>query len=1353
METKLCRICGKLGQNFIHIFKTEGLRSKIETCLPIIVTPYCLLPDTICGECAENVDNFYSFIKNCLQNIIILEAQYDIQDSCLKSKQKRDKSSYTDFNHRKINKGNQTEDRLDVLTGLNGGFDEFRQSFPLTLNFLETPVNLHMKTDTRLVEYDVESDSSLDECFENRGEVTLCDKLQSFTQISKLVEAFTSKPVLPPKSQYFDDSEKNLITEISQRKNLKRKNEFIETCKPKIYKLDNCNRRKNKVPKKLDTQDVSEENFNFESREQADRIDLAQINDAANEEIENQQIVEQNENLLSSLPQSCLLCDTHFSGPSALAAHVFESHGIDMSEVVSSGSGESFPEKSKKKLPNLVKISDLKKTDSLENNQYCDLQQDPHSMYCPNCSNVFTSKQDLMMHLRLKHAQMAGFVCGICLHQCSSYMNLKLHLQSCSNTQLPSTKYICQVCQYGDDNFKWLENHVLVHDFLIEACKKQMKMFDPEDFIDINEAMGNTPYKGLSCADCGVNEFYSYKEFSAHRRNKHSNFHCDLCNKFYGRNSHLWKHVNRLHKGHPSITCQLCYKTSASKYHLSQHFNKIHLAKSGKKSSSAELVEKENSPKFSSFDFLSIRDKFIKEELEYTSDQDENSNHSEQEDDLVIKEEYDEDVKDENLREPKEIDSSHDMYTNIITNYTPPINEGDFKCPKCSKGFNKKLLLKKHKKNCRPRMQKDLLTRCKSCARIFKDRQSLAKHLINYHSEYTCEICTEKVQSKCEIVSHIRFRHPGCPLFCRICTNVLRSKNDLQEHVRNHFDSHICQFCGDSLPSKIKLKMHILSLHRKILSLSCGICLKLFENQHVLRDHVKLVHKNELAPLTSCPICGKNYGSKWKTYDHINKSHGRIFRACKTCLEVFDNDAQLQAHCDVTAHGGQVGNANAAALRNSIMAHIKSAMNEAVAQNDHDNNDDTDSDEEGESDGEYHKQHYDEPKSFLSQDAKISLLEKRLLGKTSTDDESSIKSKPALSSSNKKMKLSVNEVKQKPFNKKEDESDMNNPQTNSSKRTVYVNSNDPSYCEICYKTWPAKKHLWQHYIRCHKTVAATVCGICLKTNDSYKSLQKHLRDNHPKLLHGQGFGSNFICRICGRYHNASSKLKLHMVIHENFDWTLIEDSDKSEKVVVPKPTSNGFKIDKEETDREEYTDNINYESLIEQVECSSQSDNDESDNDQPLQIKADYSSEVQEDTEDSIMSSNTNHGQVINDKPPEPVQPMPAQQPEYSSSSEDSSSSYTEGTKSESSDDDCSQGSQSLPPHNKFNPRSNSNTADSVLDSNIFNRKPEELDSAIKSISYECMEPVDLNVVDDYCELQNNCLNENEIESAVGSIL
>lgn len=38
METKLCRTCGSLTETYVDVFRTEGLRNKIETCLPIVVS-------------------------------------------------------------------------------------------------------------------------------------------------------------------------------------------------------------------------------------------------------------------------------------------------------------------------------------------------------------------------------------------------------------------------------------------------------------------------------------------------------------------------------------------------------------------------------------------------------------------------------------------------------------------------------------------------------------------------------------------------------------------------------------------------------------------------------------------------------------------------------------------------------------------------------------------------------------------------------------------------------------------------------------------------------------------------------------------------------------------------------------------------------------------------------------------------------------------------------------------------------------------------------------------------------------------------------------------------------------------
>lgn len=66
---------------------------------------------------------------------------------------------------------------------------------------------------------------------------------------------------------------------------------------------------------------------------------------------------------MSSLTHNCLLCDTYCQNAPTLATHISECHDVDIEEVFSSESGESLREKPKKKLPNLVKISDLKRTD------------------------------------------------------------------------------------------------------------------------------------------------------------------------------------------------------------------------------------------------------------------------------------------------------------------------------------------------------------------------------------------------------------------------------------------------------------------------------------------------------------------------------------------------------------------------------------------------------------------------------------------------------------------------------------------------------------------------------------------------------------------------------------------------------------------------------------------------------------------------------------------------------------------------------------------------------------------------------------------------------------------------------
>lgn len=107
------------------------------------------------------IENYYAFIKKSLHNIVILESQFSVQQSCLKSKQKNDVCLYTDFAHKKTDKGVQTEDYLDLICGGRFDFEKYCSSFPKAYKHIE---DLYKTTFSRakLVEYDVDSDDSDD---------------------------------------------------------------------------------------------------------------------------------------------------------------------------------------------------------------------------------------------------------------------------------------------------------------------------------------------------------------------------------------------------------------------------------------------------------------------------------------------------------------------------------------------------------------------------------------------------------------------------------------------------------------------------------------------------------------------------------------------------------------------------------------------------------------------------------------------------------------------------------------------------------------------------------------------------------------------------------------------------------------------------------------------------------------------------------------------------------------------------------------------------------------------------------------------------------------------------------------
>ncbi|CAK9822286.1 Zinc finger protein Xfin [Anthophora retusa] len=754
---------------------------------------------------------------------------------------------------------------------------------------------------------------------------------------------------------------------------------------------------------------------------------------------------------------------------------------------------------------------------------------------CEICGKLWGSRVDYWKHVMGVHSDTVPLICGVCLKVFPNVLQLSTHVKS-KHWPLTNGDFSCDICGRPYSNKSKMSRHRKIHGFE-ESCDNGAE--NNENKVD-----GRTRETELSCELCADLMFTSLEKLCNHRRIVHGLFPCDLCNKCYGRTSHLWKHVNRVHKGHEDVTCPYCLKTSASKDHLAAHISKIH---------------------------------------RYEPDSRK-------------------DGKDNRQFKTEEVSLHY--------------------CEKCNKGFHKRYLLRRHMKGCQ-NYRKDpgaLLTRCRACERIFKDRASLQKHIENHHSTYTCHLCNETITSKLGIMTHNRVKHMDHPdLTCNFgsCKKLFRTKEDLEAHKKDHryhTTPNVCDFCGDTVENKLKLKMHVLSLHRNEIGVSCGVCLIPMKDPKELKGHVEEVHSGVLSRPNTCQVCGKQYASKWKAFDHTKKCHGKVFRTCKQCLAVFTEDSAIRDHYE-TVHNIPKDQLAAFEYRLDIRSKNEDfevgSPDVIVKEEPEDLEYDVDICDEDSSDSKRRRSLTDTfdcemcPEMFVNSDALSKHYRnmhntdpERMFKRLKQDEQRRMRGKMNFFCKNCKRQfctktlywnhvancrrnimrkeeellplqtdvLSNREELLKNNNqikKEEPTSNLNIPDFNlfedinlqlsgqrplpnlmplsqrtkssikcsrKDSRKVYDEStNTECACEVCGKQWPAKKHLWQHLIRFHRAEAAVTCGVCLKLCKDYDDLAIHLKAAHEAILSCEG--NNFTCKTCGRYHNARSKLLLHTSIH------------------------------------------------------------------------------------------------------------------------------------------------------------------------------------------------------------------------------
>lgn len=117
---------------------------------------------------------------------------------------------------------------------------------------------------------------------------------------------------------------------------------------------------------------------------------------------------------------------------------------------------------------------------------------------------------------------------------------------------------------------------------------------------------------------------------------------------------------------------------------------------------------------------------------------------------------------------------------------------------------------------------------CDRCGKILLNKSTMAKHIINTHTNkprqrFKCDKCSKNFITKQGLRFH-EATHLGKLSFkCRICSSSLASKDSLRRHLKIHLPEpkaklnwssknpriSICDKCGENFPSLKNLSKHL----------------------------------------------------------------------------------------------------------------------------------------------------------------------------------------------------------------------------------------------------------------------------------------------------------------------------------------------------------------------------------------------------------------------------------------------------------------------------------------------------------------------------------------------------------------
>ncbi|XP_070191495.1 zinc finger protein 284-like [Littorina saxatilis] len=382
---------------------------------------------------------------------------------------------------------------------------------------------------------------------------------------------------------------------------------------------------------------------------------------------------------------------------------------------------------------------------------------------CAYCSETFTIKRKLQVHVRRSHSAESGSLgeanprkvaCEFCANFYTSKESLRAHIKRCHSDEPEAECDVCGSIQPGT--------------YALSAHKKSCH-----------------EYKKL-CYLCGA-VFSNSTAFDKHMAGHYGvkRFFCDICKKGFLHKSSLYTH-RTVHVSIKSVQCDICPKTYKVQHLLNSHLLHAHQCGPSLKHRVRGLkkmgvdVDKDAIIRHAKNQCVICGQGLLEGKC---------ASHP------------------ENSQQVFECPTCGEVKDHIVLFYQhikwhKGTLESNRRCRNAAIGL--------------PLTSADGSGfKCVECSKTFKTSHQLRIHMHQHReARFSCEICSKKFTYKCNLKQHMNWHLNDSWVECEVCKKKFKDKVAHQLHKRKHMEPQFkCDICGKGLTRRQYLEKHIQTMH------------------------------------------------------------------------------------------------------------------------------------------------------------------------------------------------------------------------------------------------------------------------------------------------------------------------------------------------------------------------------------------------------------------------------------------------------------------------------------------------------------------------------------------------------------